>query len=175
MPIVNLRTPLPADVAARVALGRSPAIAAMYGAIGDPSTAISDSDAHTWFTRLSAHPHAWVITADGALAGDVRLHNLDPTDRRASLAIGLFADRDLGRGIGRRAIALALDHAFGPLGLHRVSLRVLATNTRAIRCYLSCGFVVEGTERQSARVGDAWQDDLIMGILAHEHIQAGRR
>jgi RimJ/RimL family protein N-acetyltransferase len=30
-------------------------------------------------------------------------------------------------------------------------LRVVAYNTRAIRCYLACGFVVEGRMRKSAR------------------------
>ena len=31
--------------------------------------------------------------------------------------------------------------AFGILGLHRIDLRVLAYNTRAISCYRRCGFV----------------------------------
>ena len=45
---------------------------------------------------------------------------------------------------------LALDHAFGPLRLHRVSLRVLASNERAVKCYRACGFAEEGREREAA-------------------------
>jgi RimJ/RimL family protein N-acetyltransferase len=129
---------------------------------------MSLSDAQVWFDRLSAHPHAWVIESDGALTGELRLDSLDTTDRHARLALGLFADSHLGRGIGRRAIAQALDHAFGPLGLHRVDLRVLAFNTRAIRCYTACGFRHEGTLRENAWIDGAWHDDLIMGLLAHD-------
>ena len=60
-------------------------------------------------------------------------------------------------------------HAFDDLGLRRVDLRVLAYNERAIRCYLSCGFVEEGRERESALVDGERYDDLIMGVLAHEY------
>lgn len=71
--------------------------------------------------------------------------------------------------MGRELIKLVLSHAFGTMGLHRVDLRVLAFNERAIRCYRSCGFVEEGRERESARIGDVWHDDIIMGILAEEY------
>lgn len=127
------------------------------------------AEAKRWLRGLVNHPHAWVIEADGALVGQARLDGLNPQDQRARLAIGLFSDRHLGQGIGRRAIGLVLDHAFGPLGLHRVDLRVLAGNQRAIRCYLACGFVREGVERQSARVGEVWEDDWIMAILEPEY------
>ena len=71
-------------------------------------------------------------------------------------------------GLGRQAVRLVLAHAFGPLGLHRVGLRVIAFNTRAIRCYRACGFIEEGREREAAQVGGAWHDDIIMGVLAQE-------
>ncbi len=65
-------------------------------------------------------------------------------------------------------IRLVLAHAFGEMGLHRVDLRVLEFNTRAIRCYQSCGFIEEGRERQSAFIGGEYYDDVMMGVLAHE-------
>ncbi len=84
--------------------------------------------------------------------------------------VGLLGDSLLGRGIGRAAIRKVLDYAFGSLGLHRVDLRVLSFNQRAIGCYLACGFVHEGTERESACIAGEWHDDWIMSILQHEHI-----
>ncbi|MNW10242.1 Spermidine N(1)-acetyltransferase [compost metagenome] len=59
-------------------------------------------------------------------------------------------------------------HAFGELGLHRVSLRVLAFNERAIASYRKSGFSIEGREREAALIDGAWHDDIMMGILAHE-------
>jgi RimJ/RimL family protein N-acetyltransferase len=64
---------------------------------------------------------------------------------------------------------LLLGEAFGPLDLHRVSLRVLAYNARALAAYKKVGFTEEGRERQSAKVGDRFHDDVMMGMLAHEY------
>ena len=122
-----------------------------------------------WLSWFRDHPFAKIIVFNGEAVGHVRLHSLEKTDRRARLAIGLFAVSHLGKGIGRRAIRLTLDYAFGPMELHRIDLRVLSYNTRAIRCYTSCGFVHEGTEREAAWIHGAWHDDWIMGILSGEH------
>ena len=59
-------------------------------------------------------------------------------------------------------------HALGPVGLHRIGLKVFAHNERAIACYAACGFVEEGREREAAYVGGAWRDDVIMGVLASD-------
>jgi RimJ/RimL family protein N-acetyltransferase len=70
-------------------------------------------------------------------------------------------------------MALALDYAFRALGLHRVSVRVLAHNARAIRAYQKCGFVAEGREREAAFIDGAWYDDLIMGVLDRDFAASG--
>jgi [ribosomal protein S5]-alanine N-acetyltransferase len=161
---VCLRKPLPSDAVARMALGISAGIVRMFGAVTESQPVMGKRQADRWLRGLVKHPNAWVIEVNGTLVGEVRLDGLDPQDRRARLAIGLFNDQHLGLGIGRRAIRLLLEQAFGPLGLHRVDLRVLAYNERAIRCYQACGFVREGVERGSARIGDEWHDDWIMAI-----------
>lgn len=145
-------------------------IVRMYG--GDPHDLPDRSLAQSrgWVDWMIGHPFARIIERDGQPVGHVRLHSLSRTDRRARLAIGMFSIAFLGQGTGRTAIGLTLDHAFGEMGLHRVDLRVLAFNTRAIRCYQACGFVHEGTEREAALIGGGWHDDWIMGILAGEHL-----
>jgi len=60
---------------------------------------------------------------------------------------------------------LVLRFAFDRLQLHRISVRVLAYNRRAIRSYEKCGFVLEGREREAALVNGEWHDDCIMGLL----------
>ena len=66
-----------------------------------------------------------------------------------------------GLGIGSRLIAAALDEARGR-GARKVSLRVLASNTRARSLYESCGFVVEGVLRGEFLLHDEFVDDLFM-------------
>jgi RimJ/RimL family protein N-acetyltransferase len=145
----------------------------MYG--GDPALIQpkTPQQGRDWLDHLNQQPMGWVIDVDGGLAGEILLHGLSVHDRRARLAVGLFAPDDLGKGLGRRAIRLVLAHAFaapeaGGLALNRVDLRVLAYNERAIRCYRACGFVEEGRERQSAFVAGRFHDDVIMGLLASE-------
>ena len=167
-PAVTLRAPRPEDVAERLALGRSPEIVHMFG--GDPASArsLTTEDARLWVERLIDHPCAWVVEHEGRLLGEARLDSINMHDRRARLAIGLLDPAKLGRGLGRQAVRLVLEHAFGVLGLHRVDLRVIAYNTRAIRCYRACGFVEEGREREAALVAGEWHDDVIMSMLVQE-------
>lgn len=166
---VRLRPFRQSDVAGRLVLGRSPEIVRSFG--GDPEALppFGEDEAQAWVKRNLAHPLCWAVEVEGCLLGELRLDGLDRHDRRARLAIGLYDFSQLGKGLGREAIRLILSHAFGRLGLNRVDLRVLEYNERAIRCYRACGFVEEGRERESARVGEAWYDDVIMGVLAREY------
>jgi RimJ/RimL family protein N-acetyltransferase len=108
------------------------------------------------------------VEHDGRCVGEARLDALDAEDARAQYAVGLQVPSLLGQGLGREVTRLVLAHAFGAVGLHRVGLRVLAVNERAIRCYASYGFRVEGRLREVTRIDGVWHDDLIMGVLAHE-------
>ena len=167
---VTLRRPRSEDVAERLALGRDPGIMWMFGADATGWPPLTEAEATRWVEEITAHPHAWAVEHGGRLLGDIRLglNALEQHDARARLAIGLYDPDKLGKGLGREAIRLMLAHAFGALGLHRVSLRVVAYNTRAIRCYSACGFVVEGREREAALVGGERYDDIMMGVLARE-------
>ncbi|MEM1045493.1 MAG: GNAT family protein [Pseudomonadota bacterium] len=166
---VKLRDPIDADALVHFSFPPAAEIVRMYGGeTNDLPSPDLDRSKH-WLKWLRDHPFSKVIVCEGDPVGHVRLHSLDKADKRARLAIGLFAEAHLGRGIGRKAIGLTLDHAFGELGLHRIDLHVLSYNKRAIRCYASCGFVHEGTEREAAWIGGNWHDNWIMGILAHEH------
>lgn len=169
MDTITLRKPGDLDAAVHASFPPEPEIVRMYG--GDPTRLPKSNldQSMEWLNWLRSHPFARMIDLNGRAVGHVRLHSLVPEDRRARLAIGLFSGRFIGQGIGRRAIALTLDHAFGEMDLHRIDLRVLAFNTRAIRCYAACGFIQEGREREAALIGDDWHDDIIMGILSHEH------
>lgn len=156
------------DGAAFVSLGWSADIHRMFG--GSRTTPPEDRRkvAAGWLRSIRAHPFAWVIEFRGRLIGQIRLHSINQADQRARLSVGILTEDHLGQGIGRRVIRLVLAHAFGEMGLHRVDLRVLDFNTRAIRCYQSCGFVEEGRERQSACIKGEYFGDVMMGVLAHE-------
>jgi ribosomal-protein-alanine N-acetyltransferase len=93
------------------------------------------------------------MEAEERCIGYVCLHSLDENNRRARFAIGIFNPAMWGKGYGSEATRLLLAHAFDVLHLHRVDLRVLSFNQRAIACYEKCGFVQEGVEREGALIG----------------------
>lgn len=171
---VVLRAPRPSDIEDRLALGRDRDIHRMYGGSGSPPP-LTREQAAAAIEALMADPYAWVIEHEGCYIGQIRLHSIVEADQRARLAIGISDPAKLGRGLGSEAVRLLLAHGFGALGLHRIDLRVLAYNARAIRAYQKCGFQVEGRERESALVDGQWHDDLIMSMLAHEFTDAFAR
>lgn len=163
---LTLRRPRSGDVDARLALGLQREIVEAHGGAFDPAAPFTRSHAEAAIRSIEEQEHAWVIDA-GRFIGHVRFHGLVSQDKRVALAIGIDDPACLGKGYGTEAIRLALAYAFGS-GLHRVSLRVLASNARAIACYRKCGFVEEGRERETACANGIRQDDIVMGLLDRE-------
>ncbi|WP_337267660.1 GNAT family N-acetyltransferase [Oryzifoliimicrobium ureilyticus] len=165
---VRLRQPQDGDAQERLMLGTDAEIALMFGV--DPSEVrpLTQEKAEAWTRQISDNPYAWIVEAKGRLLGDIRLDRVHLPDRRASLAIGLYDRSRLSQGFGTEAMRLLLHYAFTELQLHRIALRVVSYNERAIRAYQKCGFRIEGREREAARVGNTWHDDIMMGLLAHE-------
>jgi UDP-4-amino-4,6-dideoxy-N-acetyl-beta-L-altrosamine N-acetyltransferase len=61
------------------------------------------------------------------------------------------------RGLGSQMESLALDHAFGPLGLEKLSCEVLAFNAPVIRLHKKFGFRVEGVFRRHHDTADIYR------------------
>lgn len=63
-----------------------------------------------------------------------------------------------------------LRHAFSDLGLNRVELTVLESNSRARSIYEKEGFALEGTLRAAAWKNGRYEDMHVMSILREEWI-----
>jgi [ribosomal protein S5]-alanine N-acetyltransferase len=166
---VKLRTPIERDKQDRLAAGRAPEFRRMVG--GDPTDCppLTLPEVEQWYQQLCRTPLHWVIEAEGCCIGVARLLAIDQTNRRARYAIGIFSPQFRGRGYGAETTQLILRYAFEKLGFHRIELRVLDFNHRAIACYRKCGFIEEGRERDSALIGGEWHSDVLMSVLEHEY------
>ena len=81
------------------------------------------------------------------------------------IALGVSAR---GRGLGRRALWLALRH-FVAAGHHRFTIDPALDNVVAIRAYRAVGFRDVGVLRRYERAPDgSWRDGLLMELLAEE-------
>ncbi|MDA8243524.1 MAG: GNAT family protein [Elusimicrobia bacterium] len=93
-----------------------------------------------------------VILAEDRDAGAVWIEEAD-NRREAVLGILLGEPSLFGKGIGRAAIALALQEARAIFPFRRVILHVRTGNERAIACYKACRFVPAGKGKKTTADG----------------------
>jgi len=117
----------------------------------------------TDFLAMAIH-----VRESDRLIGTCAFSQLDADNGSALFHITIGEADAWGKGYGTEATELMLAHAFTRLPLHRVALTVFDFNTRAIRAYEKCGFVVEGRSREAIfRDGRYW-DEIHMSVLADE-------
>lgn len=103
------------------------------------------------------------------ILGLATLADIDWVVRSAEFHI-MVGPRTQGQGVGTYAIREMLRHAFSDLGLNRVELTVLESNSRARSIYEKEGFALEGTLRAAAWKNGRYEDMHVMSILREEWI-----
>lgn len=76
--------------------------------------------------------------------GCVYIRDIDYTNQKGEYGIFIGEQDARGCGVGTKAAGLMLRYGFEELGLHRIYLRALEGNDRAVRSYEKAGFVKEG-------------------------------
>jgi UDP-4-amino-4,6-dideoxy-N-acetyl-beta-L-altrosamine N-acetyltransferase len=102
---------------------------------------------------------------DGACVGFVYLNNIDWFARNAEFGILIGERNRHGKGLAKEALCLVAGYAFETLNLHKLYLRVVAFNKRALALYRAFGFVEEGVQRQQAFLRGRYYDVVLMGLI----------
>jgi aminoglycoside 6'-N-acetyltransferase len=107
----------------------------------------------------------WVVELDGRFAGWVQYVE-EPYPWYPSVALDIALTSELhGRGYGRRALKLAIEH-FVAKGHHRFTIDPDPANERAVRCYEAVGFKRVGVLRAYEHDPDGgWKDGLLMDLV----------
>jgi len=107
----------------------------------------------------------WVIAVDGEAAGWLEYHEEDYA-WYPSVAFDIALTTPLhGRGYGRRALRLAIEH-FVAKGHHRFTLDPNAANEHAIRAYEALGFARVGVMHAYERNREGgWNDALLLELI----------
>lgn len=88
---------------------------------------------------------------------------------QCSAHIGYWVDeRVAGRGITPTALALAVDHCFRVVGLHRVEVNIRPENTASRRVAEKLGFREEGMRRGYLHIDGGWRDHIAFALTAPE-------
>jgi aminoglycoside 6'-N-acetyltransferase len=130
------------------------------------SAIIEEPDVKRWWGDGDwEREHGFVIEVDGQVAGWLQYEE-ESYEWYPSVAFDISLTTELhGRGYGRRALRLAVDH-FVSKGHHRFTIDPNASNERAIRAYRGAGFEPVGVLRAYERsVDGGWNDALLMDLI----------
>ena len=122
---------------------------------------IPDEAHRRWFDRMMQDDTSayFVYERDGVACGIVGLTGIARADGHAHW--GFYTAPHAPKGSGSAMLRLALDHAFGPMGLHRLSAEVLSFNTASLHLHDKLGFARTGL-RQGHQLDDGTFHDVVL-------------
>jgi ribosomal-protein-alanine N-acetyltransferase len=110
----------------------------------------------------------FAVTYRGRLVGGMTAGNI----WRGSLNscfLGYWVDgRYAGLGIAPTALALAVDHCFTSVGLHRVEANIRPENTKSRRVVEKLGFREEGLRERYLFIDGAWRDHVSYALTVED-------
>jgi [ribosomal protein S5]-alanine N-acetyltransferase len=110
----------------------------------------------------------WVVTYGGAFAGQLTVGSITWGSSRSG-TIGYWIDESFaGRGIIPTALAMAVDHCFRGVGLHRLEASIRPENTASRRVVEKLGFHEEGIRVRQLHINGQWRDHICYAITAEE-------
>jgi ribosomal-protein-alanine N-acetyltransferase len=111
---------------------------------------------------------AWAMTLNSRLVGQVTVAGITMGSLR-SASIGYWIDSDVaGLGLTPMAVAMAMDHCFGPLRLHRIEIVIRPENAASRRVVQKLGFRHEGSRPAYLHIDGAWRDHEVFALNADE-------
>lgn len=110
----------------------------------------------------------FAIEVDGELVGQLTVSGIT-YGSLYSASIGYWVSEHVaGRGVTPTAVALATDHCFGTLGLHRVEINIRPENGPSLRVVEKLGFRDEGLRERYLHIQGRWCDHRTFALTAEE-------
>lgn len=110
----------------------------------------------------------FAVTLDGRLAGQLTVGNVVRGALRSAW-VGYWVESGAaGGGVATAAVAMAVDHVFSRVGLHRVEATVRPENKASLRVLAKLGFRDEGLLLRYLEVDGAWRDHRLLALTREE-------
>lgn len=110
----------------------------------------------------------FVIEFRGALVGQLTVSAVQ-LGSASSASIGYWVSEHVaGREIVPTAVAMAVDHCFGPVGLHRVEIAIRPENAASLRVVAKLGVREEGRRVRYLHIQGDWRDHRCFAVTAEE-------
>jgi ribosomal-protein-alanine N-acetyltransferase len=112
--------------------------------------------------------YPFVLTVEDEFAGQVTVGAISRGSANSAYLGYWIAKRFAGRGIMPTALAMLVDHCFGPAGLHRVEANIRPENAASRRVVEKLGFRLEGTRERYIHIAGAWRDHLSYALTIED-------
>ena len=110
----------------------------------------------------------WVVTYGGEFVGQLTVGSITWGSARSG-QVGYWIDEAYaGRGIIPTTLAMAVDHCFGVVGLHRLEASIRPENHASRRVVEKLGFREEGIRVRQLHINGAWRDHVCYALTAEE-------
>ena len=110
----------------------------------------------------------FVIEYDGELAGQLNVSSI-AYGSLSSATIGYWvSERFAGKGLTPTAVALATDHCFFTMGLHRMEICIRPENEPSLRIVEKLGFRYEGLRRRYIHINGDWRDHFCFALTVDD-------
>ncbi len=110
----------------------------------------------------------FVVEVGGRFVGQVTVSNVSRGSAQWA-SIGYWLSMDVaGRGVAPRAVAMVIDHCFGPVGLHRIEICVRPENTNSLRVVEKLGLEQVGYAPRFLHIDGAWRDHRVFAVTVEE-------
>lgn len=110
----------------------------------------------------------FAIEHDGGLVGQLTIGNVILGSFRSATA-GYWISRHVaGRGLTTTALALAADHCFEVLHLHRLEVNIRPENAASLAVARKLGLRDEGLRRRMLHIDGAWRDHRSFAVTVEE-------
>jgi ribosomal-protein-alanine N-acetyltransferase len=108
------------------------------------------------------------LLVDGEFAGQVTVSNIVGGSARFA-SVGYWIDqRHAGRGHVPVAVALAVDHCFFAMGLHRIEIAIRPENTASLRVVEKLGLLEVGYAPRFLHIDGEWRDHRVFAVTVEE-------
>ena len=110
----------------------------------------------------------WVLTVNQRIAGQVHVFSIVRGAQQGG-TIGYWIDRAwAGRGIMPVGVALAIEHCFSDVGLHRIEINIRPENANSLRVVEKLQLRDEGVRKSFLHIAGDWRDHRTFAITADE-------
>lgn len=119
-------------------------------------------------SAVAGHQLPFAIEIEGDFVGQITVNNVIRGSAQFA-SIGYWIDeRVANRGVVTRAVAMVIDHCFGPVGLHRIEVAIRPENHASLRVVDKLEIPLLGLAPAYLHINGDWRDHLIFAITREQ-------